>query len=576
MKNNWYGKMGAGLMAVCAMLATALMTGCSEKVSDSGVSEETGIALNGQVQVLGRVGNSSGNPTEIKGIIPGTYKPKEVKFCKMDETSLAVSEDCVILEDVKGTTYKMDLDTKGWRYGLLTVSGMMAYAGSADEVDYHAILESDNISASNVNILTEWKYAKTLQLVASGTSVASALERAEKEVLESIGIYGDYEEFGKMNLQGKSESDAVLVAASYLLDPPLNDLQDIRPIDLLSMVWHDYRDAYLFSDSFWESVGFVRPAAEMIRQAEKYVANALSVVFEMGWCDESQEGVSVAFGVNEMGVGIVQSGDYVTCTDGLWVWNFGKYPHTVGSMTDDRDGHVYKTTSIEVDGVIQTWMAEDLMYAKSDTSKTLYSWVEAMNADTTGFVKKDSMLLVELRYMYGTETLEEALAMCVEDGLGSGLDSASAYSMCNGSLFSVDEYLESVDVDDHQGICPDGWRIPSVNDWNKLYEFLGGSHNIKSTIHWLKRGYWPGEDDYENLDDIEIQRPMFDVIEFGAVPNVTSSRAMYVSIPKLTETSLEMNGEYVLLDEGSYKPYSGSGGESMHSNGAAVRCIKAE
>ena len=111
-----------------------------------------------------------------------------------------------------------------------------------------------------------------------------------------------------------------------------------------------------------------------------------------------------------------------------------KIDHESGTMIDPRDGNVYKTVSFEIGGKRYEWMAEDLNYEVRETrmwlkikQKGIYSWTAAMQID--------------LKYM--TEP--------VEDGV--------------------------IDVV-HQGICPDGWHISSVKDWNALVAYAGGVLNL--------------------------------------------------------------------------------------------------
>jgi uncharacterized protein (TIGR02145 family) len=124
-----------------------------------------------------------------------------------------------------------------------------------------------------------------------------------------------------------------------------------------------------------------------------------------------------------------------------------------GSVAD-KDGNLYKTVVIGT----QTWMAENLNYAVSgskcgngnslsdgntkscDTYGRLYSWATAMN------------------------------------------NSASSTENPSGV----------------QGVCPDGWHIPSNAEWNELRATVGGSSTagtkLKSTSGWYNSGN--GTDDY--------------------------------------------------------------------------------
>lgn len=47
-------------------------------------------------------------------------------------------------------------------------------------------------------------------------------------------------------------------------------------------------------------------------------------------------------------------------------------------------------------------------------------------------------------------------------------------------------------VSDPRGIAPDGWRVPSLNDWKALVDALGGAliagDKLKSAVGWEKEG----------------------------------------------------------------------------------------
>jgi len=61
-----------------------------------------------------------------------------------------------------------------------------------------------------------------------------------------------------------------------------------------------------------------------------------------------------------------------------------------------------------------------------------------------------------------------------------------------GGLYQWDELMRNSSVPGTQGICPDGWHIPSVDDWTILTDFLGGElvagTKLKSTTGWFDNG----------------------------------------------------------------------------------------
>ncbi|MDR0516412.1 MAG: fibrobacter succinogenes major paralogous domain-containing protein [Fibromonadaceae bacterium] len=107
-----------------------------------------------------------------------------------------------------------------------------------------------------------------------------------------------------------------------------------------------------------------------------------------------------------------------------------------GSLTDTRDKKVYKTAVIGT----QTWMAENLSYNAAG-SKCYGNY--AGNCDKYGRL-----------YDWATAL-----------GLPSSCNSAS----CSGQ-----------EKEKHKGICPSGWHIPSMEDWNKLMRYVDNVNNTRS------------------------------------------------------------------------------------------------
>jgi uncharacterized protein (TIGR02145 family) len=117
-----------------------------------------------------------------------------------------------------------------------------------------------------------------------------------------------------------------------------------------------------------------------------------------------------------------------------------------GSFTDSRDGQVYKYTTIGQ----QTWMAENLNYKLAN---------ERTGANEASFS------------LYGTSVCNSAIVSGESshcEVYGRFYDWASAmntpYSGYHGSLIPAK----------HQGICPDGWHIPTLAEWEMLGEAVGG------------------------------------------------------------------------------------------------------
>lgn len=117
----------------------------------------------------------------------------------------------------------------------------------------------------------------------------------------------------------------------------------------------------------------------------------------------------------------------------------------MGTMIDSRDGQIYKTVKIGV----QTWMAENLNFKTN--SSFCYNNKE-------NFCTK-----------YGRLYLWAAAMGMSESECGEGF-------ACSLPLGIV------------QGVCPSGWHLPTLTDWNTLFSAVGGSSTagkfLKSTVGW--------------------------------------------------------------------------------------------
>lgn len=136
-----------------------------------------------------------------------------------------------------------------------------------------------------------------------------------------------------------------------------------------------------------------------------------------------------------------------------------------GEFTDSRDGKTYKTVEIGN----QTWMAENLNYIYGE---------ESSYGCTSG--AQDSCNGSGLYYSY-----DEALD--------------AKRTKCSLDLLTGDDFFENCDVPQPmQGICPDGWHLPSKDEWLTLIAYVTGEelgddfHGSKNAGYLLKSSKeWP-------------------------------------------------------------------------------------
>lgn len=132
-----------------------------------------------------------------------------------------------------------------------------------------------------------------------------------------------------------------------------------------------------------------------------------------------------------------------------------------GKLTDSRDNHVYKTVVIGT----QTWMAENLAYLPSVGA---------------GFYVFD---------YYGNDVVKAK---------------ASIYYTSFGVLYSWPAAMAHTELPENrssaiQGICPEGWHLPSKDEFDLMLSYLGGDSiagvKVKSVSGWGISGSL-GTDDY--------------------------------------------------------------------------------
>ena len=132
---------------------------------------------------------------------------------------------------------------------------------------------------------------------------------------------------------------------------------------------------------------------------------------------------------------------------------------TYGTLTDKRDGQTYKTVVIGT----QNWMAENLHYAGENASEELAANLAGEILCPTG----DEEFCKKTGYFY------------------------SWTAAVNISPEYRERQLTTLPIDEiHQGICPDGWHIPSLDEWYTLVDYIATSLNretaaLKSQESWI-------------------------------------------------------------------------------------------
>jgi len=165
-------------------------------------------------------------------------------------------------------------------------------------------------------------------------------------------------------------------------------------------------------------------------------------------------GVFFCGGCNDAGVKS-GGGDAV-----VFLKRFAEGADGVATFKDERDGRKYKKVKINN----QTWMAENLNYTPQSGNSWCYDDHTTRCYGDLCFEYDRSINYCD---KYG-RLYDWATAM--------GLDTSFNHKKWDGNEAKV------------QGICPDGWRLPSAKDWEKLlaYAGVGASVRLRAKSGWLQ------------------------------------------------------------------------------------------
>ena len=161
------------------------------------------------------------------------------------------------------------------------------------------------------------------------------------------------------------------------------------------------------------------------------------------------------------------------------------YDPATGLLTDERDGSVYKTAKVGN----QIWMAQNL---RLDNPKTL----DDCSSNYYDYTIKDEAILQKFGHHYGWIT-----AMQISCG--------------------YEEKLAKSEIQQpHQGLCPTGWHIPSIDEWQELFNAAPLTELLSTD--WKMR-YFVGTDDY-GLSLNEANEDEENVPEFLAFYDASSTK----------------------------------------------------
>ena len=537
---KYFGMSRKFICSVAMPLALMLAACSNDKSVAGGSAEETGIVALENITVAGRALTlyvsaqvEEGSEGKLQSVIAGTTfaEGAQVKIYGVDTTTFEKSENPFVQtkSDVDGRFEVKDVTAES-PYAYVEVSGDIAfntydpykgwYYGNNERdtlsqtwTTYSTVIDLRKTKDVKVNILTTLASDRVFNLAKSGLAFAEAKDSAEKDVLHAFGIRDSLDAFDKVDYSQKtSPIFPVFIMASYMFNgyPAAVDraAKDIaaegvwkslsyeRYFDgkMMELNYHLLRDA-----GFLVQLGLDSSDTRIAELAEKYFFNVVGkIYYRKGDCTDASQGEELKYG----------DFHFLVCDSGYWTLREREIPKTLGTMTDDRDGKVYKTFSIEVEGETYTWLAENLNYAvdnswcyEDDPANCekygrLYSTWAAFN------VPRDTQYIAKVRAQDSVWQFE-----------GEDADEYSeAYQAARARLIEV---LDSVDG---QGVCPNGWHVPAISDWENLFNAvreIGYVYDDVESFQLLKSRTWT-----DGVDGM-------DVVGFNMLPSGFADRADY-------------------------------------------------
>lgn len=206
-----------------------------------------------------------------------------------------------------------------------------------------------------------------------------------------------------------------------------------------------------------------------------------------------------------------------------------------GSLTDRRDGQVYRTVQIGN----QIWMAENLNFdpGQGGSGKATYEWSWCYENDP------DNCEIFGRLYTWAAAFDSIALS-----------DGGNDMNCGDGQACDLPEKV--------QGVCPDGWHLPTKDEWNTLFTTVGGKDDAGKILR-SRSGWHNGSNGTDGVG-------------FCALPAGTGSQRSFqnsghrASFWVGTENVSERGWNVVM----HYYSDKAGFGNAYKRGGLAVRCLK--
>ena len=461
-----------------AMLLAFMFAACSENNGSiaGGTVEETGlqaslenISVAGKASLVAMI-ESAGNAFNANATL--NYSKAFAKMYELDSVTLDTTGNTFVGSFINGAgEFRFDSVSLSSPYVMLKVYPYIysiydyadEYLVAYNENPLSVIVDLRVTNNINVNTLTFFETGRLIELVKSGKSFAEAKQQADRDVLDAFGFYDIPFVFDK----GEYENDSVYVMALDVVDYFIDFSDQIGTRRLarslakngnLDSIDEAVRERFThWALSILDDLEKVdkRDTSIVLTRKIELVTNFAVLMKRMEKCTDANEGQ------------VVENEKYIfnfTCSSEKWVATLKTVESVTGTMTDARDGKTYRTVTFEMENGARTWLAENLNYNSANGTYTLS---EVLDLDTS---------IVMVSY-------DECVA-------GSGVEDVCDTLVKMGNNFNYERIAAAIDsieaaTGTYQGICPEGWRVPTGKDWDELMSFIVETLGIET--------YWIGD-----------------------------------------------------------------------------------
>lgn len=511
-----------------AIVLAGMFAACSEDKVAGGITEDAGLAIkNLDVAGVSQKGPFvKGSSVKVQGIDCKTMKFKEEIF----EGSVKNNMGEFVVENVNLSTTCAVVEVTGEYRSEMTGKKV------SDKLTLRALTNLKDRTHVNVNLLTNLEYERVMYYVAEkGKTFDEAKDLAESEVLAAFGMAGESTDFEDLDIFGTSDADATLLAISVLM-------QGDADVKTLAKRLEKFNDSFAESGT-WKDDDTKKAIADWIANA---VAKAV-----MDSIRKNMENWGFANEVPDFEKVIEEINDAQKIPEG-WSWDVPKEARLnpnikYDTMIDPRDKQVYKIVKILPKGsdYSQVWMAENLNYADSVKTPSLKGQNWCYNND-------EKNCKVSGRYYTWAAAI---------DSVALANDSKNPLNCGYGKTCGINRGV--------QGICPDGWHLPTLHEWGLLSVALGNAGVAGDSLKALTGWDYAGTADNNGVDAYGFAAlPTGRMVSTSSWSNVGSNVYYWSS-----EEDGTYEAQYSNINNIYTKFYLFQGSKKY---GQSVRCIKGD